>query len=166
MPAAALTAVAALALGATAQAQDATQDPSPGSPGGTIYEIPLDQGRGDAAPRGGGSQGGGSGGSGSGAATATPGTSSIRSSDNGSSSTAVVPRTSGKSGDRHKRKSGGGKDGAASERAIVPPAPQTQVAAAGSGSPSVKRSVLLIALGAAIAAGLGLAARQAARRDG
>ena len=44
-----LLAGVALALPASAAAQ--TEDPDPGSPSGTIYEIPLDDGRSDAAPR-------------------------------------------------------------------------------------------------------------------
>ena len=43
-------------------------------------------------------------------------------------------------------------------------APQARVVSSGAGSPSVTRALLLIGIGAALAAALGLAARQAGRR--
>ena len=153
----------ALVCSTPALAQDAGQDPSPGSPGGTVYEIPLDQGRGDAAPRGGGGEGTASG------PSSAPSTSSIRSSDNGSGSTAVVPGT-GEPADAGAAKRTPQRDRsrdanreAARERAVEPLSPQAQVVASGAGSPSMARSLLLLALGVAIAAGLGIAARQRRR---
>ena len=153
---------AALVCSTPALAQDAGQDPSPGSPGGTVYEIPLDQGRGDAAPRGGGGDGTASG-------PSAPSTSSIRSSDNGAGSTAVVPGT-GEPADAGAAKRTPQRDRsrdaqreAVRERAVEPLSPQAQVVASGAGSPSMARSLLLLALGAAIAVGLGIAARQRRR---
>ena len=159
---------AALAASAPAGAQDANQDPSPGSPSGTVYEIPLDQGRGDAAPRsaGGGNAGGGGsapavGGSGS------PGTSSIRSSDNGSGSTSVVPGASSVGGGERagKRERDGKARSAPGERDVAPSSPQAEVVSASAGSPSIVRSALLIVLGVAIAAALGVVARRQSRRS-
>jgi hypothetical protein len=151
---------AALVWSAPALAQDAGQDPSPGSPGGTVYEIPLDQGRGDAAPRGGG-DGPASGG------RSAPAISSIRSADNGTGSTAVVPGIgdpvdagAAQRAPQHDRDA---KPGAVSERGVEPLSPQAQVVASGAGSPSMARSLMLIALGVAIAVGLGIAARRRGR---
>jgi hypothetical protein len=158
---------AALAASAPAGAQDANQDPSPASPGGTVYEIPLDQARGDAAPRstGGGDEGGGT--TPASGEAAQPGTSSIRSSDNGSGSTGVVPGapSGGAGGERPaERERERGRDGKArsapGERDVAPSSPQAVVVAAGAGSPSIVRSSLLIALGVAIAAALGIAAHR------
>ncbi len=45
-----LAIVASVALATTAAARADTHDPNAGSPAGTVYEIPLDAARGDAAP--------------------------------------------------------------------------------------------------------------------
>jgi hypothetical protein len=74
-----------LAMAVPAGAGAQSNDPEAGSPSGTIYEIPLDDARKDAAPRHGGSHGG----------TASGGSASPIHSDNGFGSSSTVPGTSG-----------------------------------------------------------------------
>jgi hypothetical protein len=152
---------------ALAQSNDPTaNDPSADSPSGTIYEIPLDDGRADAAPR--------TKGAGSGAPS-----SSIRSA-NGFSSSSQVPGTGaaaansasgGGSGSGGGKTSGGGtgsgsgsgspqKGSSAPTEAQATPAVVRQAAGGG----SLVRSTLLIVLGLLVAAGLAAGAHFALRR--
>jgi hypothetical protein len=140
----------------------APEDPAAGSPSGTIYEIPLDQGRADAAPRHGGS------------GTAQP-SSPIRS-QNGFGSSSTVPGASppsaspaagGSDGTKDSSKGGSGSDAkkakssGSGESGIPPSTVRTQQA---SGSPSLPRSGALLALGIVLAIAFAGAARAAARR--
>ena len=172
------------AVPGTAAAQ--SNDPSPDSPSGKVYELPFDSARKDAAPRH----------NGSGAPSGGP-VSSIHS-DNGFGSSSTVPGTTGATGGTASEqnpassqssgggstssqgsggsggKSGGGKGGGGSSRTSKKPpaaAGESQIPVAGvvreaaaGGSPSLWRSGLLLALGVLVAAGLAIAARVASRR--
>jgi hypothetical protein len=170
---AAVTAAAALAP-STALAQ--SNDPSVGSPSGTIYEIPLDSARNDAAPRtrGGGSSPSPTGGQGAGAGSSA---SSPIHSDNGFGSSSQVPGASGGGGGSGSNGTGGGggggggagtsgKGSAGADSARVPQtasealiSPTAQAAA-----PSSTRAYILLGLAALVAVALGIASRLAARR--
>ena len=171
------------AVPGTAAAQ--SNDPSPDSPSGKVYELPFDSARKDAAPRH----------NGSGAPSGGP-VSSIHS-DNGFGSSSTVPGTTAGTGTASEQnpassqssggastssqgsggsggKSGGGKGGGGSSRTSKKPpaaAGESQIPVAGvvreaaaGGSPSLWRSGLLLALGVLVAAGLAIAARVASRR--
>jgi hypothetical protein len=167
------TAAAVIALGlglslapatALAQGGPGANDPQAGSPAGTIYQIPLDTARRDAAPRG--RHGSGAG--------ADP--SPIRSADNGFGSSAQVPGTgssggagtaAGSSSAAGGEPSGSGSKGSSSahtsstrgasaREALIQPAVRPS-------PPSSVRTYLLIAIGIAVALALGAAARVAAR---
>lgn len=174
---------AALASG-TASAQDPGNDPAGGSPSGTVYEIPLDRGRDDAAPRGGYSPS-------TRRAAGSGGGSAIRS-DNGFGTSSTVPGavtepmpaadgpTAGPSREsrdrpvRSKRSSkrrqagGDGLDRLRAEHSAAEGRTARGTAAAGlaagSGSPSLVRAILLLALGIAVAVALGVVARRSAHR--
>ena len=88
---AALASIAMLASASpTAFAQTLPSDPEPDSPSGVMYELPLDSGRGDAAPRAGGGTGGSDDAASGGQAAAERKATSIRSENNFGSSS-VVP---------------------------------------------------------------------------
>jgi hypothetical protein len=148
---------------ALAQSNDPTaNDPSADSPSGTIYEIPLDDGRADAAPRTTGGD------AGSGAPS-----SSIRSA-NGFSSSSQVPGTadtggasaSGSASGGGSRSGGTAGSGSTKRGSSAPGEAQATPAivrqAAGGGS--LARSTLLIVLGLLVAAGLAAGAHFALRR--
>jgi hypothetical protein len=166
--------LAGAAAPGTAGAQAPPVDPEAGSPSGTIYEIPLERGRDEGAPR---PQGGGA---------AEP-SSPIRS-DNGFSSSTTVPGTGeadgavspgnpGSDGSGGDGGGGGGsqaRDGGSRERepegedgltaAQERSAEVTSAAGVGGGgSPSLARALLLIGLGVAVAGTLGVAAHRSAR---
>ena len=174
-----LAAAVALAAAPTvAHAQAPTNDPEAGSPSGTIYEIPLDDGRKDAAPTGTG--GGGADGAEGGAASgggATGGSTIHSENDFGSSSTvpgaeAAPAQGAGPaamSGTGSRDRSSGREKRAKSTRDDGLTAAQERAAAADVASvapgPSTSRAALLIGLGIAVAVGLGgAAARLAAGR--
>jgi hypothetical protein len=164
----ALLALATWIAPAAAQAQG--NDPAAGSPSGTIYEIPLDSARGDAAPRDP---------SASAANADQPSSSSpIHSDDNGFGSSAQVPgappaapvkgsgsgSSSGKGGGTAKppaKREGG--EGASSEpahtnaEALIRPA-------ARAAAPSSTRAYALLVFAIGVAVALGIAGRLAARR--
>ena len=167
---------------AYAQQDPGANDPSGSSPSGAIYQLPVDSGRNDAAPRspsGGASGGAGSGGAGTGAGTGTgTGTtiSAIRSS-NGFGTSPDVPGTQpaskgagSKGGGTSARSSKSGGSGKGS--GTTPPPGEAQIPATGivkqsvgDGSASLSRSLLLIALGILVAAGLAAGVRLASRRQ-
>jgi hypothetical protein len=161
------TAVLAGSLPAAALAQG--NDPSAGSPSGTIYEIPLDNARHDAAPRtpGGGNGGGTTAASPSAPATSSPSTSSASPSSSGSASSihsengfgssAQVPGVpvTGAGGKRHASKTASASQ--PNPEALIHPAAHVA-------EPSSTRAYILIALAVAVAIALGAAARLAARR--
>jgi hypothetical protein len=140
-----------------AVAQAPSTDPEAGTPAGTIYEIPLDDGRADAAP-----------GSKPGAADPDGGDRSPLRSENNLGSSSIVPgaATGERSDDTPGKGPSGGRpvtggDDAPTER-DAKSAPALRPAAAA--APSLSRAVLLIVLSVVLAAGLGLAAHRAARR--
>lgn len=174
---------------AGAPAQEPTNDPAPGSPSGTIYEIPLDQGRADAAPRPKPDA--------EGKATQPENDGSPIRSENNFGSSSEVPGgqstpeaqsssagagsggggSQGGGGGGNGSGSAGGKsgDGAGTKPETKPErddgltaaqerAARQTLAQVGSG-PSLPRAYLLIALGGLVAAGLGFAAQRAARRN-
>jgi hypothetical protein len=138
-------------LPAAASAQDPfANDPEAGSPSGTMYEIPVQGGRADAAPSGSGAP--------------ARGGSPIRS-ENGFGSSAVVPggrpaaagsrdRARGSSG----RTAAGAKDAQPGDPEIAP-----VTLAAASGGPSPARTGLLLALTVLVGAGVGVAGRLSSR---
>jgi hypothetical protein len=155
-------------LGALPAPGAAAQDPDADSPSGHIYEIPLDDGRGDAAPRRSGDDRG------------SDTRSSIRSENNfGSSSTVpgaveagggAEPSGSGDTGggsDGDGSGSGGGASGSEEDIAEGSVEQPERSAAGGESAPataaappSLPRALLLVGLGVVVAAGLGLAARR------
>jgi len=149
-----------------ASAQSPSTDPGAGSPPGAIYQIPLDDGRGDAAPTHvpqPDANGGGGGGSATGATAGGSAPSPIRSTDNGFGSSSQVPgatstQQSGATGATGATGAGGAKEQDVQAGGVVP---QTRTAAAAAGTPSVTRSAVLVALAALVAAGIGLATRRA-----
>jgi hypothetical protein len=156
-------AVAAFALGAPAALaqDDGVHDPPADSPAGTVYEIPLEQGRQDAAPPAGDRDAGGT-------ATPAPGTSSIRS-ENGFSSSSTVPGTSaagggakGSRGDTpaKDRSKPSGKGEENPETGI----PRGAAAASAPRPASVPRTLLLIGLAAGVALALAAAVRSSKQR--
>lgn len=177
-----VTAALALFVAPVARAQDpVSPDPTRGSPSGTIYEIPVDSGRHDAAPRPKDSHGdqptGGTTTPASGGDAAAPdaqGDSPIHS-DNGFGTSSVVPgatspatpgaqkksKQAGTAKRRADKRKQGTKQRDVSESQI--PAGQKVTASAGS-SPSLPRSYLLLALGVALGIVLAVAARLASRQ--
>jgi hypothetical protein len=183
--------VAMLATAVTAPAPAVGQsgDPEQGSPSGVIYEIPLDNARRDAAPKGGagsgkngggqsGGQAGGSNGGGSdssGVRTANGTISPIRS-ENGFGSSSTVPgviaaalvgkskKHGGKSGSGSGK--GGNSGGGSGTPTMTSPAESLGApkAATVTPTPSKSRAYLLLALAVAVAAGIGVAGRFVARR--
>jgi hypothetical protein len=161
----AVVAAMAVALWCAPASAQSPEDPSADSPSGTIYEIPLDDGRGDAAPRG---QGG----------TEAP-RSSIHS-ENGFGSSSNVPGTEpaepaataapgAETAGRERPKdeeSGSSKPedgGRGAAEGDIPPATVIRQGA-GDGSPAVPRALTMVGLAVLVAAGLALAAGMAARR--
>jgi type IV secretory pathway VirB10-like protein len=157
-----VAAVAATLLAPPAAAQAQQDDPEKGSPSGTIYEIPLDSARDDAAPP---------------APTAVPEepVSPIRS-ENGFGSSSEVPGAAPRERERPRerrqprRERQRDDDAPARPQAPVSTAPDDDGGAAErlvsstagvGGEPSTTRAYLLLALGALIAVGLGAAARRA-----
>jgi hypothetical protein len=184
-----VTAALALFAAPVARAQDpVSPDPTRGSPSGTIYEIPVDSGRHDAAPRSKGSHGEQSTGStttpasgGGASAPEAQGDSPIHS-DNGFGTSSVVPGATSPStstsasqaqgGRKQSRRSGASKRRAAKRKRAATkrdvsesqiPAGRKVTASAGS-SPSLPRSYLLLALGVALGLVLAVAARLASRQ--
>ena len=155
------TCVAGAAAAPTAVAQ-APDDPEAGSPSGTIYEIPLDDGRADAAP-----------GSRAGAADPDGGDRSPLRSENNFGSSSVVPGAGGGTGVAGQDDSTPGKGPAGGRpqtgRGAAPTEADAKAGAAlrpaSASAPSLSRAVLLVALSVVLAAGLGLAAHRAARRN-
>ena len=153
-----------LAVPAIAPAGAAAQgnDPSANSPSGTIYEIPLDSARNDAAPRP------------SDAEAAQAGQpadqSSIHSTDNGFGSSAVVPGAPASSSGSSAAKRAARKRSASKQKSpISAPAATTNGEtlihpAAQASAPSSTRAYVLLALAAGVALALGAGARLAARR--
>jgi hypothetical protein len=157
-----------IAAGVPGAASAQSNDPSAGSPSGTIYELPLDDARNDAAPR-------------DPSGKSTAGTISPIRSDNGFGSSSAVPGattaqagsggSSGASSGGSPAKSGsskGKKDapkrpGTSSGESRIPVAGVVSAKASG-GSPSLWRSALLLLLGVVVAAGLAAGARTAGRR--
>jgi hypothetical protein len=138
-------------------------DPSAGSPPGVVYQLPLDRGRGDAAPTRKGGQngsGGGSGnqsGSGSGSGSSSSGESdgadpSFYRSENNFGSSSRVPGVGG---------GAGGTGGAAGEG--VPALPTA--ADVDSGSTSVPETVGLLALIGAVGTGIAFMAIRSRRQS-
>jgi len=179
----ALTLVTPAPLARLAQASD----PDPDSPPGVIYEIPLDAARRYAAPYGGGALGGpaGSGGGRSGelgsaadrvdgGATAAPSStsgseviaapspSSIHS-ENGFGSSSRVPGAPAgrRPGNEDPAASGGAGQRAGDTDAAA--RAERPIPVSTGGAPSTGRGYLLIALALAVAGGLSLAGRHAAR---
>jgi hypothetical protein len=160
---------------APAAAQDAApNDPKAGTPSGTVYEIPFEAGRNDAAPRRRPSDPGAAEVDTSGGSSPTGGSTPIRSSDNGFGSSSVVPGASsggsergGKSGakgraaGRRKGASGAGVTDPGSAEALIRPASAANPA--GPGTPSLTRALLLLALGVVVAVALGVGARRSSR---
>lgn len=85
-----------------ASAQTPSSDPAADTPAGTIYKLPLDDARSDAAPRRPASGGSLNKGSGSGSGDTTSSARSPLRSENGFGSSSIVPGTEGSAG-----KSGG-----------------------------------------------------------
>lgn len=166
---------------APAAAQDAPGDPEPSSPSGTVYQLPVDRARQDAAPRhrpAASPSRPSSGGGGGGAAAPPAGAGSIRS-ENGFNTSTHVPGTSGTSAtasgsqaggakaggkDGKDRKRGKGGSGANGEAAPAPTADTRGARLAGATSePSGLRAGLLVALASVVGVGLGLASRMSRR---
>jgi hypothetical protein len=160
-----LVAAAGIApAGALAQGND----PGSGSPSGTIYEIPLDSARADAAPR---DSPGSSGTAGASATQATSPSSSIHS-ENGFGSSTQVPGAPAGSGtgaakattaDARARR-GASATGQGAKRLAAPNGEALIRPAARAAAPSSTRAYVLLVLAAGVAVGLGAAARLAARR--
>jgi hypothetical protein len=113
-------------------------DPSAGSPAGSVYELPVDRGRQDAAPRGG--DGGGS------ATAGLPDEGSLYRSENNFGTSSQVPGDS---------RGGGAGAGTTSEA----PALKT-ASAADVGEPSEAGGIALVVLLAAGGIGIGLLSRR------
>jgi cobalamin biosynthesis Mg chelatase CobN len=164
----------AAVMAATAQAQDpAPNDPEADSPSGTVYEIPLDSARKDAAPRRTPDAP---------APTPEPTTdpSSIHS-ENGFGSSSTVPGADEAAADAERERSERDRkrmrDDARSAQARArardeaqssgerrrAAGPESRPASRASVGPSSSRSFLLVALAVLVAVGLGVAARRAAR---
>jgi len=149
------TALAGLLCLALLPAPAAAQEmPSAGSPSGAVYEIPVEGGRDEAAPR---APGGG------GTTAAPAGSAAPIRSENGLGSSSVVPGApAGAAGGEASADPPGGSagagDGGGAPEASIPPG--SAVAAAGS-APSTARTFLLAGLAALVALGLGLASRRA-----
>jgi hypothetical protein len=165
-----VAAVAAL-TSAPATAGAAPTDPKADSPSGTIYQIPLDLARRDAAPRRGGRGGGpASGGS------ADPDGSPIRSENNFGSSS-VVPGLAGAQAIANGRRAGGAVATGGRGTATDPGAgggrygagaggdgASPSARAAGAGGPSEALAVSLLAAAGLVGAGAGTAAARSRRR--
>lgn len=142
-------------LPAPAGAQEA---PEAGSPSGTVYEIPAQQGRNEAAPR---SPGGG-------AVATGAGGSPIRS-ENGFGTSGVVPGApAGTGADTSGDPSGGDGSGARGESEPAAadgaqPAGEARLQSAATGAPSPARAFLLAGLAALVALALGAGGRLALR---
>jgi hypothetical protein len=150
-------------------AYSAPGDPPAGSPSGAVYELPLQQGRADGAPKGGGATGAGGGGSTGAAAggSGDDGSSSLYRTENNFGSSSEVPGLalagSGGSGGGGGGASGG--DGAGSGRAdgtVAAGAVGDQVADAG--NTSVVAGIVLIGAIGLLAVGVGALSRRASSR--
>lgn len=156
-----------IALGApvvTAHAQaPPASDPGAGSPSGTIYQLPLDTARRDAAPAGSG--GGGSDGAGGGGVS-TPG-SAIRS-ENGFGSSAVVPgqaAATGAGGSAGQRPATVEKPGRNSSRAATDgPRSSSGPAALVDSGPSPTVAIALLVAIFLVGGGIGVGATRRQRR--
>jgi hypothetical protein len=155
-------------------AYSAPGDPPSGSPAGAVYQLPLEQGRSDAAPKGSGGTGteagGGGGGAGSGSASGQAGESgSLYRSENNFGSSSRVPgvAATGTGGGNPGNASGGaagvggaGVGGAAIVGGIV--AAET----ADNGNTSIPASIVLLGAIALLAIAVGVLSRRYARRGG
>jgi hypothetical protein len=141
-----ISVLAALACAALLPGSAAGQEaPQQGSPSGSLYEIPAEGGRDDAAPRAAGDPAGGDVGGGS----------PIRT-ENGLGTSAQVPGAPAAD-----RAAQGGRDASSGAAAAGRP-----VAAATAAQPSSGRAILLAALAAVVGLALGAGARLAARARG
>lgn len=154
-------------------------DPEAGSPSGAMYQIPTESGRGDAAPTGSAGGRGGGGGGPEASPTGTGGRAPVHAQDGGFGTSPTVPGATAVTreantpdrGDRGRsrgedRPGGARKSGAPGSQAATDRLPAFgQVARTGGSTDggSSGRSLILLALAAVVAAGLGLAARRSAR---
>lgn len=161
-------------------AYSAPGDPPSGSPAGAVYQLPLEQGRSDAAPKGNGGTGaepGGSGGgtAGSGAAgagSASEGTgesSSLYRSENNFGSSSRVPGVAaagGGPGSMSGGAAGGGQGGAAGTGSAAIAAGVVAAETADTGNTSIPASIVLLGAIALLAIAVGVLSRRYARHAG
>jgi hypothetical protein len=158
-------------------AYSAPGDPPSGSPAGAVYQLPLEQGRSDAAPKGGGGTSvdagggsaaeGGSGGSGSSAEPSQPG--SLYRSENNFGSSSHVPGVAsagagaagGGSGGNGRAAGGSGSGAAGAAIAGGAIAAQTS----DNGNTSVVAGIVLLCAIALLAVAVGVASRRISRRS-
>lgn len=144
-------------------AYSAPGDPPSGSPAGAVYELPLEGGRADAAPKGDNGTSGGGAGNGSAGATPTGGgeAGSLYRSENNFGSSSRVPGTAaGTGGDTGKGAAGrneapggtGGDDGGA-----------TAAQTADTGNTSVSAGIVLLGAIGLLAAAIGVLSRRFSR---
>ncbi|MET0304756.1 MAG: hypothetical protein ABW196_00830 [Solirubrobacterales bacterium] len=154
-------------------AYSAPGDPPSGSPAGSVYQLPLEQGRSDAAPKGGGGTtadpgGGGAAGTnteGSENATDAGEADSLYRSENDFGSSSQVPgvAASGPSAAGGKAGGSGGAAGAGEAGAAVA-AGAVAAQSSDNGNTSVTAGVVLLGAIALVAVGVGIAARRFSRR--
>ncbi len=146
--------VSVVAATASATVAPSATDPSPGSPSGTIYQLPVDNGRRDAAPR-----------------PPSPSRSSNQTlpstyrSENNFGTSSTVPGAAGP-GEGGGTQAGGGSGGGSGSAngSGQGPVGDLASAAADNGDPSEPLNFVLLALIVAAGAFLGLGASRAARR--
>jgi hypothetical protein len=166
-----------------ATAYSAPGDPPSGSPAGAVYQLPLEQGRSDAAPKGnggtgadaggsdtgeGGSGGGASGGGNGGGGAAQGESSSLYRSENNFGSSSQVPgataagKSGGSAGAGEAGGSGGG--GSASGGSAAKAGNAASAETTDTGNTSVPASIVLLGTIALLAAGVGVLSRRFAHR--
>lgn len=135
-------------------AYSAPGDPPSGSPAGAVYQLPLEQGRSDAAPKGSGngtdSVGGESGGQGEG--------SSLYRTENNFGSSSQVPGVASTGGSRG---AAGGDEGAAGGAAGAIAGGAVAAETTDTGNTSVTAGIVLIAAIALLAVAVGVLSRRA-----